>query len=296
MASLREVKDRIGSVNSTRKITSAMKMIASSKLHRAQAAITNFLPYSQKLNSILSNLLSSDTGYDSPFAQIREVKKVAIVTFSSNSSLCGAFNANIIKETINTYQKYQKEIGGENITVYPIGKKITEAVRKNNIQTDGKSRQEMLDKPAYQAVSDLAQELILKFLKGEVDRIVLIYHHFKSVASQVIKNDVYLPFDLSGIQSAAQHQNTGFQFDYILEPSHDEILASLIPKVMISKMFAALLDSVASEHAARTIAMQTATDNANELIQELTIQYNKTRQQAITNELLDIIGGASALE
>ena len=164
------------------------------------------------------------------------------------------------------------------------------------MNVDGGNYQEMLDKPQYQPVSELAQDLIAKFLKGEVDQIILIYHHFKSTASQIMTNEVYLPFNLSSVQEEAQKQNNRLQFDYILEPSHDEILASLIPKVMISKMYAALLDSVASEHAARTIAMQTATDNANELIQELTIQYNKTRQQAITNELLDIIGGAAALE
>jgi len=296
MASLREVKDRISSVNSTRKITSAMKMIASSKLHRAQAAITNFLPYSEKLDSILLNLLSSDTAYESPFAQQREVKKVAIVSFSSNSSLCGAFNANVIKETNSTYLKYKNELGAENVVLYPVGKKIAESAKKGRLNVDGGNYQEILDKPSYEPISDLAGSLINQFLKGEVDKIILIYHHFKSTASQIMTNEVYLPFDLSKVQEEAQKQSGGFQFDYILEPSHDEILSSLIPKVMISKLYAALLDSVASEHAARTIAMQTATDNANELIQELTIQYNKTRQQAITNELLDIIGGASALE
>jgi len=295
MASLREVKDRITSVNSTRKITSAMKMIASSKLHKAQMAITNFLPYSEKLNSILSNLLSSDTGFDSPFSQKRDVKKVAIVAFSSNSSLAGAFNSNIIKELRSVYGEYAKNLGVNNILVYPIGKKIADAVKKGGIQTQG-DYQEILNKSLYHPIADLAEELIDKFLKKEIDQIVLIYHHFKSTAIQVVTKSTYLPFDLEGAKEQAQKEKNNFQFDYILEPSREEILANLIPKVLISKLFAALLDSVASEHAARTMAMQIATDNADELIQDLTIQYNKTRQQAITNQLLDIIGGASALE
>lgn len=295
MASLREVKERIGSVNSTRKITSAMKMIASSKLHKAQAAITNFLPYSEKLNSMLSNLLSSDTGYESPFAQQREVKRIAIITFSSNSSLAGAYNANVIKQTLAAYSECRKEVNADDIVIYPIGKKIGDALRKQNIKTE-KVFTDILDKPTYQPIADLAYELIDKFLKKEVDRIVLVYHHFKSTSSQIIQVKTLLPFDLAETIEKAQKENNGIQSDYILEPSHDEILASLIPKVLVSTLYAALLDSVASEHAARTIAMQTATDNADELLQDLKIQYNKTRQQSITNELLDIIAGAAALE
>jgi len=293
MASLREVKDRIVSVKSTRKITSAMKMIASSKLRRAQTAITNFLPYSEKLDSILSNLLSSDTGYDSPFAQERELKKVAIVTLSSNSSLCGAFNANVIKEFNAVYSKYQSQLGSENTLVYPMGKKINDAVKKRKISSQG-DYQQILDKTVYQDVANLANELIDKYLKGEVDKIILIYHHFKSTASQVLTQSTFLPVDLTSLQG--EDNNSSFQSDYILEPSREEILTALIPKVLISRLYAAILDSLASEHAARTMAMQVATDNADELIQDLTIQYNKTRQQSITNELLDIIGGASALQ
>ncbi|MDR1809708.1 MAG: F0F1 ATP synthase subunit gamma [Prevotella sp.] len=295
MASLREVKDRIGSVNNTRKITSAMKMIASSKLHRAQAAITNFLPYSEKLNTILSNLLSADSGYESPYAQQREVKKTAIIAFSSNSSLCGAFNANVIKEANAVYAAQKKLNGDKNIEIYAIGKKVAEAFRKKGIQTVG-DYQELLDKPAYLPVADLSYRLIDKYLNKEIDRIVLVYHHFKSTASQVIVRKTLLPFDLDSAKTQAMQQTSGYQADYIFEPSRDEILGALIPKVLVSTLFAALLDSVASEHAARTIAMQTATDNADDLLQELKIQYNKTRQQSITNELLDIIAGAAALE
>lgn len=295
MPSLKDIKNRITSVKGTRKITSAMKMIASAKLHKAQDAINNFLPYSEKLNSILSNLLSSDTGFDSPFANEREVKRVAVVVWSSNSSLAGAFNSNVIKDFDRVYTELKQQVGSdENILVYPVGKKIAAATKKRNVNLQG-DYSEILDKVTYEQVSDLSYDLINKFLKGEVDKIVLLYHHFKSTASQVLLEKVLLPFDLNVSQDEAQATDTYFS-DYILEPSKEEILKALIPKVLVSRMYAAFLDSLASEHAARTMAMQIATDNADDLTQELTVLYNKSRQQAITNELLDIIAGAAALE
>ncbi|MDU1892774.1 MAG: F0F1 ATP synthase subunit gamma [Dysgonomonas sp.] len=293
MASLKEIKSRITSVKSTKKITSAMKMIASSKLHKAQAAINNFLPYQEKLDAILTNLLSSDTSYDSPFTNEREVKRTAIVVFSSNSSLCGAFNANVIKEFVSTYNKKSETLGKENILVYPIGKKIGDAVKKLGLTSQGNYR-EMADKPSYPAVQELAKELIKKYIDKEIDEVVVIYHHFISTGSQKLQSAQFLPFVLDKTQSDKDDKNV--QADYILEPSREEILDSLIPTVLYSRLFAALLDSNASEHAARMVAMQIASDNADELTQDLTIQYNKTRQQAVTNELLDIIGGASALQ
>ena len=294
MASLKEIKGRMNSVKSTRKITSAMKMIASSKLHKAQAAITNFLPYQKKLDAILTNLLSSDTSYDSPFTEKREVKRTAIVVFASNSSLCGAYNANVIKEFKATYQA-KAHLGKDNILIYPIGKKIFEAVKKMELQPQGDYR-EMADKPSYQAVQELAKELIDLYIKKDLDEVILIFHHFKSMGQQILTNTPFLPFDLSHSDSEVADKSKTVQTDYILEPSKEEILDSLVPTVLYSRLYAALLDANASEHAARTMAMQIATDNANELIQDLTILYNKTRQQAVTNELLDIIGGASALQ
>ncbi|WP_165041942.1 F0F1 ATP synthase subunit gamma [Dysgonomonas sp. ZJ709] len=293
MASLKEIKTRISSVNSTKKITSAMKMIASSKLHRAQSAISNFLPYQQKLDAILTNLLSSDATYDSPFIQEREVKRVGIVVFASNSSLCGAYNANVIKDFTATYNKF-KPLGKENILIYPVGKKIADTVKKQGLKSQGDYK-EMADKPAFQDVQALAKNLISKFVNRELDEVVLIYHHFVSTGSQKLQNKVYLPFDLSRPEAKDGASNS-YGVDYIFEPSKEEILESLIPTVLYSRLYAALLDATASEHAARTVAMQIATDNAEELNQELTIVYNKTRQQAVTNELLDIIGGASALQ
>lgn len=291
MASLKEIKNRLGSVKSTKKITSAMKMIASSKLHRAQNAINNFLPYEEKLDSILTNLLSSDTTYESPFIQKRETKRIAIVAFASNSSLAGAYNANVIKEFIHTYDK-RKELGKENILIYPIGKKIADSVKKQGLKSEG-DYTEMADKPSYQAVQDLAKELIAKYVAGEIDEVILIYHHFISTGNQKLMNVPFLPFDLEKRKDEKIDNN---QTDYILEPSKEEILSSLIPTVLYARLYAALLDANASEHAARTVAMQIATDNADELIQDLTVQYNKSRQQAVTNQLLDIIGGASALQ
>ena len=294
MASLKEIKNRIGSVKSTKKITSAMKMIASSKLHKAQNAISNFLPYQQKLDVILTNLLSSDTSYESPFIQKRETKRVAIVGFASNSSLCGAYNSNVIKEFNTAYSKKKEEIGARNILVYPIGKKLADALKKQGVAAQGDYR-EMADKPTFLAVQDLAKELIKKYIDGEIDEVILIYHHFISTGSQKLKKTQFLPFDLESAKPESQQDENMFA-DYILEPSKGEILDSLIPTVLYSRLYAALLDASASEHAARMIAMQIASDNADELVQDLTIQYNKSRQQAVTNELLDIIGGASALQ
>lgn len=295
MASLKEIKGRINSVNSTRKITSAMKMIASAKLHKAQIAITNFLPYQEKLDAILTRLLSSDTSFESPFTEKREVKRVGIIVFSSNGSMCGGFNSNIIKEFQNTYRQFA-HLGSENILLYPVGKKIAEAVKKMHLQAQG-DYTSMADKPSYQDVQDLAKDVMEKFAAKKLDKVMLLYFHFKSTGTQILTNKTYLPFDLEVEKDKAyESSNNSYELDYIYEPSKEEILESLIPTVLYSRLFAALLDSNASEHAARTMAMQIATDNADELLGDLNIQYNKTRQQAVTNELLDIIGGASALQ
>ncbi len=290
MASLKEVKTRINSVQSTRKITSAMKMVASAKLHKAQGAIENMLPYQRKLNKILTNFLSADLPVESPFCVERPVKRVAIVAFSSNSSLCGAFNANVLKMFLQTVGEY-RELGQDNILIYPVGKKIEEAVKKLGFFPQG-SYQKLADKPSYDEAAALAKLLMELFLEKNIDRVELIYHHFKSMGGQELLRERYLPIDLSAVQN--DEERGGVVNDYIIEPSAAQLIADLIPQVLSQKIFTAALDSNASEHAARTLAMQIATDNANELIQELTKQYNKTRQQAITNELLDIVGGSMA--
>lgn len=291
MASLKEVKGRIATVNNTRKITSAMKMVASAKLHKAQGAITNMLPYERRLHGLLTNLLggSEVLVWNTP----REVKRVALVVFSSNSSLCGGFNANVIKHATQWLDEYQA-LGKDNILLYPVGKKVADALSKMGYAIQG-NFQHLADKPSFAEAAELAQGLMNLFTRGEVDRVELLYNHFKSTASQILTREVYLPMasevchpELS--EGSRVHQET----DYILEPSREELLATLLPKVLRMKLYTVLLDSNASEHAARTMAMQIATDNADDLLQELTLMYNKTRQQAITNELLDIVGGSMA--
>lgn len=291
MASLKEVKTRINSVQSTRKITSAMKMVASAKLHKAQGAIENMLPYQRQLNKILTNFLSTDLSVDSPFSTERPVKRVAIVAFSSNGSLCGAFNTNVLRLVLQTVDEY-RELGQDNILIYPIGKKIEESMKKLGFFPQG-SYQHLSEKPSYEEAARLAHTLMEMFLNKEVDRVELIYHHFKSVGMQELLRECYLPIDLSVVKKEAGEDNKIVN-DYIIEPSAEQLISELIPQVLSQKIFTSALDSSASEHAARTMAMQIATDNANELIQDLTKQYNKTRQQAITNELLDIMGGSMA--
>ena len=293
MASLKEVKNRISSVKSTRQITSAMKMVASAKLHKAQGRIENMLPYQRKLNEILTNFLSTDATVESPYTDERPVGRVAIVAFSSNSSLCGAFNSNVAKMLERTLEEYQS-LGRENIQIYPVGKKVEEAVKKLGFVPQG-SYQEMADKPSYMQAYELAGTLMKEFLEGRVDKVELIYHHFKSTGSQILTRDEYLPINLDKVAEEATESTAGkssFNNDYIVEPSAARLITELLPKVLSQKIYTVLLDSNTSEHAARMLAMQAATDNANELIQDLTKQYNKSRQQAITNELLDIIGGS----
>ena len=262
-----------------------MKMVASAKLHKAQGAIENMLPYERKLNKILTNFLSADLPVESPYIKAREVKRVAIVAFSSNTSLCGAFNANVIKMLLQTVGEF-RTLGQDNILIFPVGKKVDEAVKRLGF------------KPSYQEASELAHRLMEMYVSGDIDRVELIYHHFKSMGVQILLRETYLPIDLTRVvdeeekQKEEEVQGGEIANDYIIEPSAEELIANLIPTVLSQKLFTAAVDSNASEHAARTLAMQVATDNANELIQDLTKQYNKSRQQAITNELLDIVGGS----
>ena len=273
-----------------------MKMVASAKLHKAQGAIENMLPYQRKLNKILTNFLSADLPIESPYIKAREVKRVAIVAFSSNTSLCGAFNANVIKMLLQTVGEF-RTLGQDNILIFPVGKKVDEAAKRLGFQPQETSAT-LSDKPSYQEASELAHRLMKMYIAGEIDRVELIYHHFKSMGVQILLRETYLPIDLThlvdGEEKEKEEEVQGGEIanDYIIEPSAEELIANLIPTVLSQKLFTAAVDSNASEHAARTLAMQVATDNANEQIQDLTKQYNKSRQQAITNELLDIVGGS----
>lgn len=321
MPSLKEIKGRIASVNSTRKITSAMKMVASSKLHHAQQMIENMLPYENMLERILLSFLASEADAHTIFSDVRPVKHAAYVVYASNSSLCGGFNANVVKMLRKTIE--DSGLGNEDIVVYPIGRKIAEQVDKMGLKSAGDFT-ELADKPSVQICIEIARELGEKFVHGEIDRVEIIYHHFKSAGSQILQRKTFLPLDVNEtigqdndrdlshktvtaemqeyLRKNARNESNGeknpveakpLNDNFIVEPDMNTVLRTLIPKLGHLMLYTALLDSNASEHAARMVAMQTATDNADELLRELNLQYNKSRQQAITNELLDIVGGSS---
>lgn len=280
MPSLKEIKGRIGSINKTLKITSAMKMVASAKLHKAQKAVGNLVPYEKQLHKILVNVLSSENS-DNQFSEDRKIKNVALVCFSSNTSLCGAFNTNAIKKADGVIEEYRKN-GIESVTVFAVGKKMEEAMKKRGFPSQG-DYSDMTSHPEYGKAASLSEILAKGFLSGKYDKIELIYNHFHSVGSQPTVSEVFLPFSPENVGSGNVSET-----EYIIEPDRKEFLSKLLPKVLSLKIYTVLLDTVAAEHAARTVAMQTATDNAQDLLQELTLEYNKGRQQKITNELLDL--------
>ena len=320
MPSLKEIKTRIASVNSTRKITSAMKMVASSKLHHAQVAIQNMLPYENMLEHILKSFLVSTPNVDHELqVEHKETRRVALVVYSSNSSLCGGFNSNVIKMMMHAVDEYKAQ-GIDDITVYPIGRKVAEKAQKLGLKIGG-NFMELADHPNSSACADIASNLAKQYAAGELDKVEMIYHHFKSAGSQILTRKTFLPIDITeelkrdrtrdlnstvtskeaqeylkkNASAAEQKQEENVRplnDNFIVEPDMNTVLSQLIPKYLHLMLYTALLDSIASEHAARMVAMQTATDNADEILRELNLQYNKSRQQAITNELLDIVGGS----
>jgi F-type H+-transporting ATPase subunit gamma len=293
MASLKEIKGRISSIKNIWKITSAMRMVASAKLHRAQNAIVNMLPYEQQLRSMLSSLLCLEENFVSPYIETREeIKRIAIVAFSSNTSRCGAFNVNVLKKLNATIQENYSTLAPDDILIFPVGRKIHDAIAREGYEPQGDFR-EMADKPNFIDAAALAHQLLELFRTHKVDRVDIVYNHYKNMAVQTPTAEVYLPFSPIDAHLTTNDGRWKIAPDYILEPSRDELIAMLLPKMLELKIFAILLDSSTAEHAARTVAMQLATDNAEELIDELTLLYNKSRQQAITNELLDIISGTA---
>lgn len=356
MPSLKEIKGRINSISSTLAITSAMKMVAAAKLQKAQMAIQNMLPYERRLYSMLVDLMgamnisaaaseddsvrgsgSAERGFDqsgdrlslsnrhdlagmdgaySLMAQ-REVRKVAIVAFASNSSLCGAFNSNVIREATAVINEYRASgLRDSDIVVYSVGRKMAEAMRKLGFPSPADFTK-MSDSPSYEAASALAQELLDGFVSGRFDKVELVYNHYKSTSSQPTIRQTYLPLSLADATADIQvgkitdsasesdtnrgaepvgapvvRQGSPTTEDLIVEPSKEALIATLLPKVIRLRIFTTLLDSAAAEHAARTVAMQLATDNGNDLLQELTLEYNKGRQQKITSEILDLVGGS----
>ena len=284
MASLRDIKTKISSVKSTQQITSAMRMVSTVKLARAQRITERFRPYQEKVSELLSNFLSTDATVFSAFEEEREVKKVAIVVFAGNMSLCGAFNSNVIKEFEATTKKLS-HIPKEDIEIYAIGKKIVQAVKKLGFDPYFQS-DELANNPTYEESVKIAEDLMKQFTDKKIDKVIVIYHHFRSKGSQILTTDTFLPFSFEELK---KKKNDGY-IDYIVEPDKETILSELIPQVVKLKLYSYLLESYASEHAARSIAMQAATDNADDMLEELSLAYNKSRQQSITNELLDIIG------
>lgn len=283
---LKEVKHRILSVKGTQKITQAMKLVASAKLRRAQRLIEGMRPYQGKLHGIVSSFICKDDSGFGGFAVEREVKKAVIIAVSSDTSLCGAFNSNVIRLMRNTVEEYRNK--GVELEIYPIGQKMYNAVVKTGIPfnngLEGESKH-----PSYNNVASVAYSLMEAFKSGSVDEVCIVYTRFASTARHLPVKERLLPFDANRINM----ENKGAAHDFIVEPSRSELLEVLFPKVIALNLYTALLDSIAAEHAARMIAMQTATDNANDLIAELTLEYNKGRQQAITNELLDIVSGSN---
>ena len=285
MASLKEIKNRISSITSTQKITAAMKMVASAKLHHTQTATERTLAYSEQLAGILQSLLAAEADMASPYTESREVRNVAMVVCSSNTGLCGSFNSNVWKETeklIETYKEQQLHI-----VFYPVGKKIAKELSKAGYAYE-EAFVSLAEHLSYEAAAQLSARLQADFLNRKVDRVELLYHHYKNMIQQILTHKQYLPLSIE----VGQQSTTGYAPDYILEPSASALQALLYPKMLNLQIYTTLLDTTTAEHAARMMAMQTANDNANGLIQDLTLLYNKTRQQAITNELLDIMGGA----
>ncbi|HJS01532.1 MAG TPA: ATP synthase F1 subunit gamma [Flavobacterium sp.] len=283
MANLKEIRNRISSVSSTMQITSAMKMVSAAKLKKAQDAITAMRPYAEKLTELLQNLsatLDGNTG--GAFAEQREINKVLIVAITSNRGLCGAFNSNIIKEVKSRAEFYK----GKTVDVFAIGKKGNDVLKKTNKVIDNQSA--IFDSLTFENVSTIAEVLMDKFVAGEYDKIELVYNHFKNAATQIVKTEQFLPL-------APIIGGEAIPSDYIFEPSKEEIVLTLIPKSLKTQLYKGVRDSFASEHGARMTAMHKATDNATELRNQLKLTYNKARQAAITGEILEIVGGAEAL-
>lgn len=291
MANLKEVRIRIGSVKSTQQITSAMKMVSAAKLRKAQDAIISLRPYAFKLQEILANLSASADASPRGYTTERDIKQVLIIAINSNRGLCGPFNSNVIKLTKKLATEKYKDY---NVSVLSIGKKADDFFKKTELHIIGtnmpKRLHQLYEDLTYENVSEIAQKIMDNFLLGDFDRVELVYNRFKNASVQLLTNEQYLPI--------VPPENTGdksVNSDYIFEPSKEDIVEELIPKYLKVQLFRALLESYASEHGARMTAMHKATDNASEMLKNLKITYNKARQSSITNEIIEIVSGAQAL-
>ena len=285
MANLKEIRSRITSVGSTMQITSAMKMVSAAKLKRAQDAVTQMRPYANKLTELLVNLSSTlDSSEGGVYSENRELNNVLLVIVTSNRGLCGGFNANIIKKAKSLMEGDFKNLG---IDILSIGRKSSEHFTKNGYNVIS-THDELYSDLTYSNTSEIAKSIMESFTNSEYDKVVLLYNQFKNAATQIVMDEQYLPVDSAEDSEAPIG-------DYIFEPNQKDIVENLIPKSLKTQLFKAVLDSHASEHGARMTAMHKATDNAGELKKELTLSYNKARQAAITGEILEIVGGAEAL-
>jgi F-type H+-transporting ATPase subunit gamma len=290
MANLKEIKNRITSISSTMQITSAMKMVSAAKLKRAQDAITQMRPYSEKLQEILGNLSATLDLSENAFSHLRDVENVMIVAISSNRGLCGGFNNNIVKK-VNVL--IAEDYAGKNVKILSVGKKVNDAFRRSelNYRPEGIGEApDMFNDLTFERATELANFLMAEFAVGKVDKVVVVYNKFKNAAVQEVMDEQFLPIEV------AVQEGDAAAGDYIFEPSKSEIVEELIQKSLKTQLFKSLLDSSASEHGARMTAMHKATDNAGDLKRTLTLAYNKARQAAITNEILEIVGGAEALK
>ena len=288
MANLQEVRTRIASVGSTRQITSAMKMVSAAKFRRAQSAIIGMRPYSAQLSNILSSIEAGDE-VETPYHALRKTQRVLLVVMTSNKGLCGAFNSNVIKSALARVEEYRTQ--GVEVRVLSLGKRGTDVFRKHGGLLVG-SHDDLLDHPAFDDVAQVAEGVMRDFRDGQYDRVELIYNRFKNSLVQILTNEQFLPLPQ---RDKAVGGQGGVQHDYILEPSPKDILAELVPQSLRCLFYRTVLDTLASEHGARMNAMQKATDNATDLLKELRLSYNKARQAAITNEIIEIVSGAEAL-
>lgn len=290
MANLKEVRTRIESVNSTKQITSAMKMVAASKLRKSQNAIMSLRPYAEKFSEMLA--LTTVNGQQSTvFAEVREDGKILIIPLSSNKGLCGVFNANVIRTTMNLIkEEYQELYDNDRVDILCIGSKVEETLKFKKYNVVG-NHNELLDDLTYDNAAVFAERLMKDFEDKKYDKIVFVYNQFKNAATQILVTEQFLP--MSSQQSAVNSQS---DTDFIFQPNKEDILGTMIPKSLKLQVYKILLDSFASEQGARMISMTQATDNATELLKELNLTYNKARQSAITNELVEIVSGADALK
>jgi F-type H+-transporting ATPase subunit gamma len=287
MGNLKEIRARINSVASTEKITSAMKMVSAAKLKKSEGMTLNFLPYRNKLSEALANYLGSlEEEVTIPLAAQREVQRVTLIAFSSSNGLCGVYNSSIIKLFRKTYDEYTQQLGADNVEVILFGKKINEYVEKSGIHVDQK-HESLSEHLSFEKATELSDQMVQRFLDRQTDRVVLIYNHHKNAGVQIPTCEIALPLETNAAEGAT--------FDYLVEPSKEEFINALVPKVIRTKFYSIMLDTFTAEHGARMTAMHIASDNAASLLQELRQQYNKARQNVITTELIDIVGGAEAL-